>query len=140
MQPFCEKGIHLVKTIVYDGSEISVSKEVADFLENDRKRQAAEERSDRRHISKRDSETVLATAAVCSSADSLFDDVLKSLTLEKLHKVIASLSDDERKLIELRFYDECTLEKIGEQFSISKTAVSKRLKKLLDRMRELMLE
>lgn len=46
-------------TIVkYGEGAVSVSKEVADFLETDRKRQAAEGRSDRRHTSKSDSETL----------------------------------------------------------------------------------
>ena len=40
------------KTIIYDGKYVFVSDEVAAFLEADRKCQAAEERSDRRHISK----------------------------------------------------------------------------------------
>lgn len=82
------------KTILYSNSEISVSNEVAEFLESDRKRQEAEERSDRRHISKSDSKTVSATAHLVSWDDPTFDAVLRNLTLEKLHNVIASLSSD----------------------------------------------
>ena len=42
--------------ITYNGKEISVSKEVADFLEQDRKRIAAQGRSDRRHLNMGDAE------------------------------------------------------------------------------------
>ncbi len=126
------------KTILYGNSKISVSNEVADFQESDRKRQESEERSDRRHISKSDSETVLATAHLVSWDDPTFDTVLRNLTLQKLHNVIVSLDSDDRLLIRLYFFQEYTMEQIGKEFGISKMAVSKRLKKLLCRMRESM--
>lgn len=126
------------KTILYGGRKISVSNEVAEFLESDRKRQEAEKRSDRRHMSKSDSETVLATVPSSHQPDPTFDAVLRNLTLEKLQTVIASLSDDEQLLIRLYFFQEYTMEQIGKEFGISKMAVSKRLKKLLCRMRESM--
>lgn len=126
------------KTILYGSSEISVSNEVAEFLENDRKRQEAEKRSDRRHISKSDSETVSATAHLISWDDPTWNAVLRNLTLEKLHSVIANLSSDDRLLIRLYFFQEYTMKQIGKEFGISKMAVSKRLKKLLCRMRESM--
>ena len=126
------------KTILYGNSKISVSYEVAEFLESDRKRQEAEKRSDRRHISKSDSETVLANVPSTSQPDSTLDAVIRNLTLQKLQDVIAKLSDSERDLIMMYFFPEYTMEQIGQKFGISKMAVSKRLKKLLNRMRESM--
>ena len=38
--------------IVYNGEQVSVPKEVADFLEQDRKRQQAQDKQDTRHLSK----------------------------------------------------------------------------------------
>ena len=126
------------KTILYGNSKISVSYEVAEFLESDRKRQEAEKRSDRRHISKSDSETVLANVPITSQPDPTLDAVIRNLTLQKLQDVIAKLSDSERDLIMMYFFQEYTMEQIGQKFGISKMAVSKRLKKLLNRMRESM--
>lgn len=126
------------KTILYGNSKISVSYEVAEFLESDRKRQEAEKRSDRRHISKSDSETVLANVPSTSQPDPTLDTVIRNLTLQKLQDVIAKLSDSERDLIMMYFFQEYTMEQIGKKFGISKMAVSKRLKKLLNRMRESM--
>ena len=37
--------------IIYNGAQVSVPKEVADFLEQDRKREQAQERQDARHLS-----------------------------------------------------------------------------------------
>ena len=126
------------KTILYGNSKISVSYEVAEFLESDRKRQEAEKRSDRRHISKSDSETVLANVPITSQPDPTLDAVIRNLTLQKLQDVIAKLSDSERDLIMMYFFQEYTMEQIGQKFGISKMAVSKQLKKLLNRMRESM--
>lgn len=126
------------KTILYGNSKISVSYEGAEFLESDRKRQESEKRSDRRHISKSDSETVLANVSGTSQPDPTLDAVIRNLTLQKLQDVIAKLSDSERDLIMMYFFQEYTMEQIGKKFGISKMAVSKRLKKLLNRMRESM--
>ena len=124
--------------IIYGESDISVSKEVAGFLENERKRQAAEARSDRRHTSKSDSETVPTTAQQLAFSDPTWNAVLKNLCFRKLHSVIALLLPDERLLLQRYFFERYTLEQIGYELGISKMAVSKRLKKLLSQMRRLM--
>ena len=45
--------------VIYNGEPVSVPKEVADFLEQDRKRQQAQDKQDDRHLSKSEFETVL---------------------------------------------------------------------------------
>ena len=45
--------------IPYNGQQVSVPKEVADFLEQDRKQEQAQEKQDERHLSKSEFETVL---------------------------------------------------------------------------------
>ena len=126
-------------TIVkYGEGTVSVSKEVAEFLEADRKRQAAEGRSDRRHISKSDSETVLPTAQITAFSDPTFESAFKNLCFEKLQKIIADLEPHERFLIRCYFFEECAMQPIADKLGVSKTAISKQLKKLLSRIRELM--
>ena len=46
--------------IIYNGEQVSVPKEVADFLEQDRKREQAQDKQDTRHLSKSEFETVLS--------------------------------------------------------------------------------
>ena len=46
--------------IIYNGEQVPVPKEVADFLEQDRKRQQAQDKQDARHLSKSEFETVLS--------------------------------------------------------------------------------
>lgn len=119
-------------------STVSVSKEVAEFLETDRKRQAAEGRSDHRHISKSDSETVLSTAQITAFSDPTFESAFKNLCFEKLQKIIADLEPHERFLIRCYFFEERTMQQIADKLGVSKMAISKQLKKLLSRIRKLM--
>ena len=126
-------------TIVkYGEGTVSVSKEVADFLEADRKRQAAEGRSDRRHTSKSDCETVLQTAQITAVSDPTFETAFKNLCFEKLQKIIANLELEDFFLIRCYFFEERTMQQIADKLGVSKTAISKQLKKLLSRIRELM--
>lgn len=127
------------KTINYGGRNILVSDEVAEFLESDRKRQDAEERSDRRHISKSESETVSTNAKNSSFSDPTFDIVSKNLMLEKLRNIMCDLSQEDKELIYYYYYREQSMEEIGEIFNVSKMAISKRLKKLLNQMRKSMI-
>lgn len=119
-------------SIEYNGKQLSVPKEVADFLSQDRKRQQAQERQDRRHLSKSDFETVLSWH---TTRDSTEDLVLRNLRLGNLRKAVSALSDEERQLISLRYDQELTMEAIGKILGVSKMAVSKRLKKLHNQLK-----
>lgn len=119
-------------SIEYNGKQLSVPKEVADFLSQDRKRQQAQERQDRRHLSKSDFETVLSWHTTYDSSEDL---VLRNLRLENLRKAVSALSDEERQLISLRYDQELTMEAIGKILGVSKMAVSKRLKKLHNQLK-----
>jgi RNA polymerase sigma factor (sigma-70 family) len=124
------------KAIVYGGQQITVTNEVADFLEQDNRRLQSQVRSDGRHLSKSDFETV-SSSQQTPYRFALEDHVLKNLSLKSLRKAIATLSKDEQNLIRYYFYEEITMEKIGEIFGVSKSAILKRLKKLYAKMRDL---
>ena len=119
--------------IIYSVQQVSVPKEVADFLEQDRKREQAQEKQDQRHLSKSEFETVL----FCSDSvrRPVEDTVLRNLRLENLRTAIGDLDDQGQGLISLRYGGELTMEAIGKVYGISKMAVSKRLKKLHEKLR-----
>ena len=119
-------------SIEYNGKQLSVPKEVADFLSQDQKRQQAQERQDRRHLSKSDFETVLSWHTTRNSTEDL---VMRNLRLENLRKAVSALSDEQRQLISLRYDQELTIEAIGKILGVSKMAVSKRLKKLHNQLK-----
>ena len=119
--------------VFYSGEQVSVPKEVAEFLEEDRKRAQAQARQDKRHLSRSEFETVLSSHV--SAGRPLEQSVLWNLRLENLRKAVAELSAQEQELISLRYDGELSMEEIGKVFGISKMAVSKRLKKLHEKLK-----
>ena len=109
----------------YNGEPVSVPKEVADFLDQDRKRQQVQDKQDKRHLSRSEFETVL----FCSEC------VRRPVEDEALRKAVKDLGEQSCKLIDLRYGRELTMEEIGKVYGISKTAVSKRLKTLHEKLR-----
>ena len=111
--------------VIYNGEPVSVPKEVADFLEQDRKRQQAQDKQDDRHLSKSEFETVL----FCSECvrRPVEDEALRNLRLENLRKAVKDLGEQSRELIDLRYGRELTMAATGKVYGISKAAVSKRL-------------
>ena len=114
--------------IVYNGEQVSVPKEVADFLEQDRKREQAQEKQDARHLSKSEFET-LPSGSECVKRP-VEDAVLRNLRLENLRGAIAELDVQGQNLLSLRYSGELTMKEIGQIYGISRMAVSKRLKTL----------
>ena len=119
--------------VFYNGEQVSVPKEVAEFLEEDRKRAQAQARQDKRHLSRSEFETVLSSHV--SAGRPLEQSVLWNLSLENLRKAVAELSAQEQELISLRYDGELSMEEIGKVFGISKMAVSKRMKKFHEKLR-----
>ncbi len=119
--------------VYYQGEQVSVPKEVAAFLEQDRKYVQAQSRRDRRHLSRSRFERVPTRWMLAGRVTE--DSALKSLLLEKLRNAVAALDDQERRLVCLRYGNELSMEKISQAFGVSKVAVSKRLKKLHQKLR-----
>lgn len=119
--------------VFYNGEQVSVPKEVAEFLEQDRKRAQAQARQDKRHLSRSSFETVLSGHVPAGRP--LERSVLWNLRLENLRNAVAELSGSEQELLSLRYDGELSMEEIGKVFGVSKMAVSKRLKKLHAKLR-----
>ena len=122
------------EVVTYRGEQVLVPKEVAEFLEQDRKRKQAQDKQDARHLSKSKLETVLPhQIAVRRPAE---EDALRNLQLENLRDAVSKLDSQDQTLISLRYQEGLTMDEIGKVFSISKMAVSKRLKKLHKNLRD----
>ena len=119
--------------ITYSGQQVSVPKEVADFLEQDRKREQAQEKQDQRHLSRSEFETVLFYSDCVRRP--VEDAVLRNLQLECLRDAVDDLGNQGRDLVELRYGRDLTLKEIGRIYGVSRAAVSKRLKKLHEQLR-----
>ena len=126
------------QTILYNGSKVVVSKEVADFLDEERRRKQAEEKSDSRHRDFTDLSTAEALIRYNVFTDPVSNEVIRKDTLERLRKVIHDLDDESWWLIELHYFEERSLTATAEFFGISKQALSKRHAQLLKKMRKSM--
>ena len=62
------------------------------------------------------------------------DAALRNLQLENLRKAIVELDVQGQNLLSLRYSDALTMDEIGQIYGISKMAVSKRLKKLHEKL------
>ena len=128
-------------TIEYDDDciEVDVSREVYEYLEQDRKRQQAQDRSDRRHLSKGNFEQdCIGSQRVSIFTDETYLEVIHKMELEKLQSALQMLSSDEQVLIELYYYKDWSMEQIGQYFGISRMAVSKRHNRVIKKLKELM--
>ena len=121
-------------TILYCGEPVSAPKEVADFLERDRKREQAQDRQDTRRLSKSEFET--APSGPGSVRRPVEDTVLRNLQLENLRKAMEELDQEDQNLLSLRYDEKLTLEEIGKVYAVSKMTVSKRLRKLHEELRD----
>ena len=126
------------QTILYNGSKVVVSKEVADFLDEERRRKQAEEKSDSRHRDFTDLQTAEASILKNVFTDPVSNEVIRKDTLERLGKVISDLDEESRRLIELHYFEERSLTATAEFFGITKQALSKRHADLLKKMRKSM--
>lgn len=114
--------------VTYQGQQVSVPKEVADFLEWDRRRMRAQYKRDQRHLSRRNFETVLSSYG---DAERVAEHTaLKNLQLETLRETVAGLDEREQNLIFLRYGEELSMEEIGRRLGVSRMAISKRLRTL----------
>lgn len=128
-------------TIEYDDDciEVDVSKEVYEYLEQDRRRQQAQDRSDRRHLSKGTFEQdCIGSQRVSINTDETYLKVIRKMELEKLQNALQTLSSKEQVLIELYYYEDWSMEQIGQYFGISRMAVSKRHNRVIKKLKELM--
>ena len=102
-------------------------KEVADFLEQDRKRAAAQDKQDERHLSKSEFETVLSCVTSCVSVE---ETVLGASSL----KICGTLSRPCRRRTKSsspsRYDSELTMEEMGNSSVFPKWRCQSELRKL----------
>lgn len=127
----------VTKPKIYYKTKVTVTKEVAEFLESDRRREQSYRRQCRRKIDNSDFEEKLDLYHL-PGKDSLLNLVIKREEMRNLRQAFNGLTSDEKELIQRYFFKEMTMEQIGKILGISKMAVSKRLKKVLNKMRSSM--
>lgn len=71
-------------------------------------------------------------------ADEVSDIVYENIMIEKLRKSISKLNADEKDLIYQHYFNEISEMKLGEIYGVSQQAISKRIKKIRIKIKNLM--
>ena len=106
-----------MKNINYYGQKITVSDEVAEFLEQDRLRESAQRRSDQRHLDFVGNEIYTMPGLFTDEpTDPTFEQAFLLLRKHKLRKIFPTLPDDDQKLLRFYYFRFYTLEQIGKEY------------------------
>lgn len=70
--------------------------------------------------------------------EDIAETVIDKLKLDKLRECICLLSEEEQKLIRQHYYDEISEVELGRMYGITQQAVSKRIKKIQQKIKKLM--
>lgn len=114
-----------------------VSKEVYEAMtETFRKEAHAQEMRDLRHVT-RDGYTEGETEDLAfDTGESLEDMIIRRLELETLQKAMQSLSDVQKKRLQMYFFEGMTIREIAEKEGINRNAVWKSLQATIARLKE----
>ena len=136
--PFRTGKEGIVKSINYFGQQITVTDEVAEFLEQDRLHNAALLKQEKRHVDYVGFDIASVPDLFTDEpSDPTFERAFRNIRKQALRNAWVTLSDDDRKLLCLYYYHELSMEEIGKKYGVTKMAISKRLGKLHDRLRSL---
>ena len=75
--------------VLYNGEPVSVPKEVAEFLDQERKREQAQDKRDERHLSRSEFETVLSCLG--NTDPPVEETAIQALQLETLRKAVQKI-------------------------------------------------
>lgn len=85
-----------------------------------------------------DSEDDNGSDFISVNTDDLSEIVSENIMLEKLRQSMSNLNADERELIYQHYFDEISEMKLGEIYGVSQQAISKRIKKIRIKIKNLM--
>jgi len=110
--------------IVYNGQEIKVTKRIADYLETERLREQAEEKRDSRHLSDKDIDRNDIDDFIKDKPADFVEQIADASEAEYLRLALKSLTDTQRRRVQMYFFDGFTYEQIAEFEGISIAAVN----------------
>ena len=110
--------------ITYNGQEIKVDRQIADYLEAERKREQAEARRDRRHLSDKDINRNDLDDFIADKPADFVEEIAKASETETLRRALDCLTDTQRRRVQMYFFDGFSYARIAEFEGVGKTAVS----------------
>lgn len=120
---------------IYNGQELDVDKKIADYLEEDRKREQAEQRSDRRHLTNYEITENTYDELVDKQSGDFTDEIVKADLEALLHEAINTLTPVQKRRIALCFFDDMNYAQIAGVEGISEKNVRKSIQAALEKLK-----
>ena len=127
---------HDVVTILYYGEEVKVNRAIADFLEADRKREQAQERSDRRYLSDKNIDRADFDQFLLDKPADFVDCIADADEAAYLRKMLENLTDMQYRRVQMHFYDGLTYEQIAEVEGVDESAIRNSIGQAIRKLRK----
>ena len=122
--------------ITYNGQEIQVDKQVADYLETERRREQAEEKSDSRHLSDKDIDRNDLDDFLADKPEDFVERIANASEAETLRRALHLLTDTQRRRVQMYFFDGFTYRQVAEFEGVHFTAVAKSIDRALKQVKK----
>jgi len=126
-------------TIMYNGQEIKVDKQVADYLEAERKREQNQNRSDRRHLSDKNIGRNDLDNFLADKPTDFVEDLANASEAKTLRHALNCLTDTQRQRVQMYFFDNFTYKKIAELEGISIKNTFKSIQTAVEKLKNILL-
>jgi len=123
-------------TIIYNGQKIKVSGIVAEYLETERKREQAEARSDRRHLSDKDIGRNDIDDFISDKPADFVDRIVSDSEAEYLRQALKTLTDTQRRRVQMYFFDGFSYVRIAEFEGVSEKNIRKSISESLQKLKK----
>lgn len=120
-----------------ENENITLNEALAELYVTFQREQWAEERRDRRHLSRHAYEEEITDALIETNPDPCYEFAEAHNISEWLHKTMERLPKDERELLHFRFVKNYTLQAIADVVGCSTSSADRRIKRALQRLRKM---
>jgi len=121
--------------ITYNGQEIKVDRQIADYLEYERRREQNQARSDRRHLSDKDIDRNDLDDFIADKPTDFVEEIAKASESETLRRALDSLTDTQRRRVQMYFFDGFSHARIAEFEGVSKAAIGYSINSALEKLK-----
>lgn len=125
--------------ITYCGQDVKVNEGIANFLITDAKRQQAQERQDRRRLSKKDLYKIEEQGLYSTEKSFVEDEVITAIDYELLEYAMSELTETQQIRCKLYYFHGRTYQEIANIEGVHFTAVSKSIDRAMKQIKKVLI-
>lgn len=124
--------------VIYDGEEIQVTQEMADAMDDLRRDQERQDKSDRRHLSDKECRECYIEDFMIAAPDSLENGLVHRELLARLHKAVSELPGVQRRRLVAYYFGGLTYRQIAGQEGKSDSAIRESINAALKKLKRVL--